>query len=161
MNRILPYLLIGLIFSSCSSKEIISTDEIVEDYYKAFNERQDLEKFMSFYDKSIILEDMINGDRIIGIEALRSFFDWDNPDFKSMSANSLIVSEKIIEENKAVVKGYFTRFKWNQAEFEAMHFTTILTFDESGKIVKQVDWINYPSTLVDYSKRSNSNKWIK
>ncbi len=161
MNRILSYLLIGLIFSSCASKEINNIEKTVEDYYKVFNKRQDLDRFMSFYDESIVLEDMINGDRIVGKEALRNFFDWDNSDFKNLSANSLIVSEKITQENKAVVKGYFTRFKWNQTEFEAMHFTTILTFDESGEIVKQVDWINYPSTLVDYNKRSNSNKWIK
>ena len=29
-----------------------------------------------------------------------------------------------------------------------------------GKIVRQVDWINYPSSLFDYSNRQNSNLWI-
>jgi hypothetical protein len=150
-----------LIFSSCSNKETNKTEKTVEDYYKIFNERRDLERFMSFYDENIVLEDMINGDRIVGKEELRNFFDWDNPDFQSLAGDKLIVNEKIIQENKAVVKGYFTKFKWNQTEFEAMHFTTLLTFDESGAIVQQVDWINYPSTLVDYNTRSNSNQWIK
>ena len=58
-------------------------------------------------------------------------------------------------------KGYFTPFKWGNAEFEAMYFTTLLNFNEQGKIIKQVDWINYPSTLVDYDNRKNANEWIQ
>jgi hypothetical protein len=62
--------------------------------------------------------------------------------------------------NKVVTTGHFTAFKWGELEIEAMQFTSILTFNSSGKIIKQVDWINYPSYLVDYNNRKNSNKWI-
>jgi len=153
-------LIIGLIFHSCSSKED-SIDKVVEDYYKTFNKRQDFKKFLSFYDEEIILEDIINGDRIIGKKELNNFFDWNNPNFKSLDSNSLIIEDKIIHHNTCVVKGYFSRFQWEQSEFEAMHFTTIITFNKSKKIVRQVDWINYPSTLVNYNERKNSNEWIE
>lgn len=151
---------IGLIFHACSSTES-NIDKTVENYYQTFNKRQDFEKFLSFYDDKIILEDIINGDRIIGKQALSDFFDWGNPNFKSMNPNYLIIEEKMIHNNISVVKGYFSRFQWGESEFEAMHFTSILTFNKSKKIIKQVDWINYPSTLVNYEERKNSNEWIK
>lgn len=153
-------LVAGLIFHSCSSTES-SIDKIVEDYYKTFNKRQDLEKFLSFYDEEIILEDIVNGDRIIGKKELGDFFDWNNPNFKSLDKNSLIIESTIIANNTSVVKGHFSSFQWRNAKFEPMHFTTILTFNERGKIVKQVDWINYPSDLVNYNERKNSNEWIE
>lgn len=154
-------LVIGLLFYSCKTNQSYSTQEIIEDYYQVFNERQAFEDFLDFYADSILLEDIINGDKIVGKQSLRDFFDWSNPDFECLEANSLYVLEQVVNKNKAVVKGYFTAFKWGDATFEAMHFTTILTLNESGKIVKQVDWINYPATLVNYNERKNSNEWIK
>lgn len=154
-------ILILLIFSACQSQQDSSIDKSVDDFYRVFSQRQDFEQFLSFYAEDIVLEDMVNGDKIEGKEAMRNFFDWTNPNFELLGENALVVLEKVIDKNKAVVKGYFTPFRWGEAEFEAMHFTTILTFNESGKIIKQVDWINYPATLVDYSNRKNSNDWIK
>ena len=153
-------LVAGLTFHSCSRTES-SIDKIVEDYYKTFNKRQDFEKFLSFYDEEIILEDIVNGDRIIGKKELGNFFDWNNTNFKSLDKNSLVIERTIIENNISVVKGYFSKFQWGDFKFEPMHFTTILTFNESKKIVKQVDWINYPSSLVNYNERKNSNEWIE
>jgi hypothetical protein len=134
---------------------------IVEEYYETFNKRQDFNKFLSFYDEKVILEDIVNGDRVIGRKELTNFFDWNNPNFKSLDSNSLIIESIIIDNKTSVIKGYFSRFQWGNSEFESMHFTTILTFNESKKIVKQVDWINYPPTLVNYNERKNSNEWIK
>ncbi len=42
-----------------------------------------------------------------------------------------------------------------------MHFTTLLTVNEAGQIIRQVDWINYPASLVNYNERNNSNEWIQ
>ncbi|MEX0361811.1 MAG: nuclear transport factor 2 family protein, partial [Allomuricauda sp.] len=130
-------------------------------FFKVFNKRQDFERFLDFYDDTVVLEDIINGDRIEGKQALRSFFDWSNPDFELLEESSLVVNEITVDDNRVVVSGYFTPFKWGDTEFEAMHFTTLLTLNESGKIIKQVDWINYPSNLVNYNTRKNSNTWLK
>ncbi|MFT6827204.1 MAG: hypothetical protein ACJAZV_000485 [Roseivirga sp.] len=107
-----------------------------------------------------MLEDMINGDRVEGKEAFSEFFDWKNPDYVKLDSAALYIREQIIDNNKVVTTGHFTAFKWGELEIEAMQFTSILTFNSSGKIIKQVDWINYPSYLVDYNNRKNSNKWI-
>ena len=106
----------------------------------------------------------LNGKQGVSIDIYRvidSLKGSDNPDFKKLEDNSLVIEKKMIGKNYAVVKGYFTKFLWNDTEFEAMHFTTILTFNEFGKITKQVDWINYPANLVNYNERGNSNHWIR
>jgi len=161
MKQVITILIFGLLFNGCSFDKNNTIERIVDDYYKTYNKRQDLDKFIEFYDNHILLEDIINGDRIKGKSALRNFLNWENPNFKILENNSLKITEKIIKENKAVVKGYFTKFQWGENEFESMHFTTILIFNKSDKIIKQVDWINYPNDLVNYDKRKNSNKWIK
>ena len=158
---LLVLLLISMICLSCESKQNAPSKSITDAFYQTYKERKDFEKFIDFYDEQIVLEDMINGDRMEGKKALRTFFDWENPNFECLSAHTLEIEEKIIQANQAVVKGYFSAFRWGTTQFEAMHFTTILTFNEAGKIVKQVDWINYPATLVAYSQRKNSNEWIK
>jgi len=161
MKQLFTLLIFGLFFNACSIEKDSAIERIVDDYYKTYNKRQDIDKFIKFYDNDILLEDIINGDRIEGKIELRSFLDWKNPNFKILESNSLRITEKIIKENKAVIKGYFTKFQWGEHEFESMHFTTILTFNDSYKIIKQVDWINYPTDLVNYNERKNSNKWIK
>ena len=160
-QTLIVFTLLGLVLYACSTEKEDSAENTVDNFFETFNMRQEFDKFLGFYAEDVVLEDMINGDRVVGKEQLRNFFDWDNPDLKIIGPNSLVVSEKIIEQNKAVVKGYFTKFLWQGTEFEAMHFTTILTFNEAGKIIKQIDWINYPTTLVNYNERKNSNHWIR
>ena len=161
MRKVFTLLIIGLCLSNCSTDKDHALESIIEEYFETYDKRQDLDKFLDYYDNNIVFEDIINGDMIIGKSNLRNFLDWGNPNFKMLESNSLKITEKIIQENKAAIKGYFTKFQWGENEFEAMHFTTILVFNDSGKIIKQVDWINYPANLVDYNKRKNSNEWIK
>ena len=152
--------LLLLFLNSCSNDTAqISTK--VDDYYHTMNERNDFEKFLSFYDEEVVLEDIINGDQIEGKTKLKDFFDWENPGFTKLDSNSLVIEQKIMNGNHAVVKGYFTAFKWGENVYESMHFTTLLTFNKEHKIIKHVDWINYPSSLVNYNQRKNSNEWIE
>ena len=157
------YLLVilGQIVGACTLEIDNSTERIVTEYYEVYNKRRDINRFIDFYADDILFEDIINGDRIEGKNNLKLFFDWNDSDFKKLDSNNLIIIETIINGDKAVIKGYFTKFRWGEMEFGPMHFTTILTLNDSRKIIKQVDWINYPSNLVDYNTRKDSNKWIK
>lgn len=152
--------LISVLLLSCSASTP-NTRKVVADYYVTYQAHDDFGKFMEFYDDKVVLEDMINGDKIEGKEALRNFFNWSNPDLQQIGNDFMVVEEVIVEGNKAVAKGYFAPFKYGESEFEAMQFTTILTFNDAGKIVRHVDWINYPNKLVDYNTRKNSNEWLK
>ena len=135
--------------------------ETAEAYYEVYKTRNDFDEFLSFYADEILLEDYINGDKIEGKQALREFLDWGNPNYYALEPYALELKELIVDGNKAVAKGYFSKFKWGEYEFGPMQFVTILTFNENGKIVRHEDWINYPSNLIDYNTRINSNDWIE
>ena len=114
----------------------------------------------SIYDEQMILEDIILGEKMEGKKAFANFFDWNNPNFSKADSLTLIIEEQLFYNNQVMTKGYFTPFNWGDSTFEAMQFTTILTFNDQDKIIKHVDWINYPNNLIDYNKRKNANDWI-
>ena len=130
-------------------------------YYQVYAQRSEFDYFLSFYADSIELKDYVAGEHIIGKEALKDFFDWNNTEFAFIDNVALVVDRVIVDGNQTVATGHFTPFKWKDFEFEAMQFTTILTFNKAGKIVLHEDWINYPTTLLDYQNRKNSNFWIE
>ncbi|MEZ4918551.1 MAG: nuclear transport factor 2 family protein [Saprospiraceae bacterium] len=129
-------------------------------YYAVYAVQKDFDAFMNFYDEHVVLEDIVNGDRIEGKAALQTFFNWDVPGFERMDSVALVIEDQLVDQNKVVTTGYFTPFKWEESLVEAMHFTSILHFNPEGKIIRQTDWINYPAWLVDYENRKNSNAWI-
>ena len=128
------HLLLPIVLLACSHNiEENENTTIVSTYYEIYQERTDFNKFMDFYDEAVVLEDMINGDRIIGKEKLREFFNWNNPDFQLVGDKALIIKDQIIEDQKVVTTGHFTAFKWQDFAVEAMNFTTILYFNEAGQ----------------------------
>ena len=150
----------SLFLNSCTSTEPDISDTTKE-YYSTYQERSDFDKFLNFYDENMVLEDIMLGERMVGKAAFASFFDWNNPKFQKLEAIALFVEQQIIQGKHVVTQGYFTSFKWGDTEVGTMYFTTILTFNDNGKIIKHVDWINYPNELVDYRNRKDSNSWIK
>lgn len=152
--------LVSISLLSCNQEKDLSIKPIVDEYYQTYSEREDFEKFLAFYDSSMVLKDMINGNKIKGTKNLRPFFDWTNPNFELQDSVALIITDQILSKYEVVTSGYFTPFTWHTRYVEAMQFTTILRFNTEGKIVQQVDWINYPSYLVNYETRKNSNIWI-
>lgn len=158
VNRVLCGLLFMALFS-CNKN--VDLAKITDDFYRTYNDRKDHEKFMGFYSDNVVLEDIVNGDSIDGRQKLSSFFDWNNENYSALEPNTLVVFDKLFDKDKAIIQGYFSRFKWGDFEIKRMHFITILTFNKKGKIVKQVDWINYPASLVNYSNRKKSNDWLE
>lgn len=155
------FFLLSLLVLSCKKKETNSIEDTTVRLYEVYAARTDFEQFLSFYDNEMVLEDFIFGERIVGKANFRAFFDWPNPKFQLLEDSALVVEDITANGNKAIVRGYFKRFKWGDHTTERMHFTTILEFNADGKIVKHQDWINYPSSLIDYNKRKNSNDWLK
>ena len=157
---LLCFYLILLSLCACQQKKDSTIQSQTQEYYRTYQERSDFQKFLSFYDDHIVLEDIMMGERKNGKREFAEFFDWENPDFSKTDSLALIINNQIFQDDQVVTQGYFTPFKWREHRFGPMHFTTILTFNTKGKIIKQVDWINYPSSLIDYEKRKNSNEWI-
>ena len=155
------YTLFALSVLSCGqTTKKTALHSTVSNYYDTYKERKDFDAFLEFYDENIILEDVISGDRKKGKKAFAEFFDWNHPSFRPLDSIALIIEKQIIDGREVVTQGYFTPFKWDSIQVGHMHFTTILTFNLKGKIIRQVDWINYPANLIDYQKRDDSNSWI-
>lgn len=159
--KLLSYIILFLGFFSCQQKseqpDIRST---VSEYYETYKKREDFNQFLNFYEDDMVLEDMISGDRKVGKKEFAAFFDWDHPNFKLLDSVSMVIKNQVIDGCDVVTQGYFTPFQWGDIKVGTMQFTTILTFNQNGKIVKHVDWINYPSHLIDYQNRKDSNAWI-
>lgn len=161
MKQLPLLLIIEILFISCTRTGDPDIPKITSQYYQTYSERTDFDKFLHFYADTMILEDMIMGERIEGKQSFARFLDWENQLFSLKDSAALVVTDQVFKENKAVTRGYFTPFSWAGTDVEAMHFTTILEFNEAGKIIKHTDWINYPAYLIDYDKRKNSNAWIQ
>lgn len=88
--------LVSLIGQSCSIPEDQLTAERAKAFYDVYSSRQHFGKFLDYYADSVVIEDMINGDRIVGKKAVSVFFDWSNPAFQLNGTKALVVTEMII-----------------------------------------------------------------
>ena len=160
--RLLIFSLCLSILCACSSNDQqADLKATIAQYYTNYQVRSDFNRFIDFYADSILFEDIINGDRLSGKVAIREFFQWDNPDFRLLDTVAFIIQDQVVDKKMSITKGYFTPFEWSGMRYESMYFTSILEFNKDLKIVKHTDWINYPSSLVDFGQRKDSNKWIK
>ena len=157
--RNLYWSLIGLMLLSCQPK-VSPVQKQVDKFIELYKARSDFEQFLALYHTDMVLEDMITGYRMEGRDAFAEFFNWPDKRFEKISDQTIVVQSTVIENNRAVIQGYFTPFKWDATAVEAMQFTTLLYFDENANIIRHVDWINYPNQLIDYENRMNSNQWI-
>ncbi len=162
MNLKAIYFSVILILAySCKKDRAPSISEIVADYYQVYEKRLNFDQFLNFYSDQFVLEDIIAGSSVSDKLELELFFDWQNPDFRKSNERLFVITNQIIDKQNVVTEGYFMPFYWGDNYYEAMHFTTVLTFNTQGKIVKHRDWINYPANLLDYNSRNDSNEWIR
>lgn len=133
--------------SSDKIKPTYDIKQITQHYYETYAQRKDINEFMAFYAEDVVLTDVIQHVTIEGKPALTRFFDWHNPAFKTLAAQILVIEEQIFTHTQVVTSGYFTEFEWYAKQYPAMQFTTTLTFNEKGKIIKHIDWIDYPHSL--------------
>lgn len=159
MYRVLLLPILTIILSGCHQNSN-AIEETVDNFCQIYAKREKPESLKSFYDERAVLEDIISGVRVEGNLDIINFFDWNNVSYKMKDTVALVVVSKVIGDGSATINGYFTSFEWSGTIYRRMHFTTVLFFNDEHKIIKQVDWINYPNELLDYSKRNDSNLWI-
>ncbi len=94
--KYISFLFVLSLFAAACSTEDNQQQQVersVDEFYQVFNERSDFERFLTFYAEEAVLEDIVNGDRIIGKETLRDFFDWGNPGFEKLDDNTLVIEQ--------------------------------------------------------------------
>lgn len=130
-------------------------------YLQTYAFREDFEKFLSFYAENAVVEDVIRGEQVNGISAIKNFFNWDDGEFSMANSVTHLVTEKInISGNQAIVQGYFMPFEYAGVTLGPWRFITRLEFNEELKISKQTDWINYTPKVI-FNDSPNANLKLK
>ncbi len=120
-----------------------NVEQLAQQYFTLYTKREDFDSFMAFYDDNVVLEDIVYGNHIADKKALRRFFNWTDPKFSMISEHNLVLEKMIVDRYEVVATGYFPVFNYDDKPLGPWRFIIHLTFNEQGKIIHQVDWINY------------------
>lgn len=112
-------------------------------FFKTYSKRQDFDAFLAFYSESIVLEDLVYGERVQGKSALKGFYRWHSGEVELIGEQALEVKEQLFSGNQVVTRGIFLPFYFHGKKMGPWRFVIWQEFDERGRIVKQFDWINY------------------
>lgn len=122
-----------------------------EKYFQVFADRQDWEALLSFYDEKVVFQDLNQDLRFEGIEAFQGFYNWPDSSFSKLSPDQhhLEVEELMVLDTVAIARGHFNPFLWKGQRVEGIEdFTIWLYFNDKMKIVKQLDYIEYPAAFL-------------
>lgn len=115
-----------------------------QEYFKTYALRSDFDKLMSFYDNNAQLQDIVYGKHLKNKHEIRTFFAWEQDDFKRLAGNTILtVTHQTFEKNTVVTQGVFHQFLYHGKTMGPWLFVIIQEFNQNAKIIKQVDWINY------------------
>ncbi|KZN41388.1 hypothetical protein [Pseudoalteromonas luteoviolacea] len=163
MLRNLCLLTLLLFLSACNitpeSERVFTLSEIAKRYVKTYQEREDFDEFLSYYDENVVLEDMLYGIRVNNKRAFGEFFNWAAGDFKILNNEpTFVLTQQVIDEQQRtiVLYGSFNPFVYNTIQFGPWRFTTLLKINEDGLIYYQQDWINYfPRSFINDANNLN------
>ncbi|WAJ72071.1 nuclear transport factor 2 family protein [Catenovulum adriaticum] len=149
---------------STSQQQKLNPEEIKEQtgqYLKIYAFREDFDQFLSFYAENAVVEDVIRGEQVNGLAAIKNFFNWDDNEFSMGNSVTHLVTEQIsVTGNQAIIQGYFMPFEYAGVTLGPWRFITRLEFNEALKISKQTDWINYTPKVI-FNDSPNANLKLK
>ncbi len=124
-----------------------------EDYFARYAARDDWKGFVDQYSPDLVFEDPLANMALISREEFKAFYHWPDPSFSKHPDHpeTLVLEDLVVQGNLTIGTGYFTPFNYQgftYAEDEPMRFAIWLTWNDDGKIIKQVDWIDYPDELL-------------
>ncbi len=134
-------------------------------FFDTYAERSDWEKFCSFYREDMQFHDVILQLHLDSLWQLKRFYQWDSegdqfqklsPDQEHLAVESLVANDSV-----AVARGRVNPFYYSGHLIDVewgMDFTIWLHFDDSLRITKQIDWMEYdPAVLENMLKRVQEN----
>lgn len=138
-------LLFGLfVFLMACSKENKQMG-LAERFFEIYSKRGEIDQMLSFYADDFQYEN-------IGFESetddpkflYEKFYGWSDKAFQYESEKTVEVDEIVVGEKSIVAKGTTKNYTYNGKAVEGTRFVIWLELDESGKIVQQTDWFDYP-----------------
>lgn len=146
---------------SMEKSRAAQVEEVARAFFATFAEREDFEKFCSFYREDLIFEDIMLQLKLDSLWQLKKFYKWDEEGghFKKLSPDQehITIETLVVNDSVAVGTGRVNPFFYYEELIDpewGMAVTFWLYFDESLKIKKQVDWIEYdPEAMESVIKR--------
>lgn len=140
--------LAGLVLVSCNKNEKQEkAKEVAEKYFEAFADRKNYNQIKSFYADSVQYENVIQNTTVLYLETgylLNNIYSWNDKSLVYENNKAVTVKEIISNDSVVVVNGEYNKYTYNGFQYSPMRFTTYLYFDKNYKIIKQVDWYNFP-----------------
>ena len=131
-------------------------EKTAKDFFATFAQRSDWNKFCSFYREDLVFDDIMLQLHLDSLWQFKRFYKWDEegnhfkkltPDQEHLSIETLVANDSV-----AVGRGRVNPFYYYGKLIDAdwgMEFTIWLYFDENFKIIKQVDWMEYDSGVLE------------
>ena len=171
INR-LQLIVILLAVTNCNQTKIAQDDDFeqrtrdrAQEFFETFSERNDWDKFCSFYREDVHFKDITLQLDLDSLWKLKRFYKWDEEGdrFKKMfpGQKHLTLQSLVVEGNTVAGKGHINPFYYDGVLVNSdwgMEFTIWLRFDDNLKIIEQIDWMEYdPGTLESTIKRCREN----
>ena len=156
MFRKVVFLLLQLIFLISCQKEV-STEQPIKDlattFFEHYAERSDWQGFLDLYSDSVYFQDVIFRMELNGKTAFKTFYNWPDSNFMKHPEypETLVLEDLAVNDSSAVGRGYFTPFYYGGMLYDDaknMRFTMWLYFDQQGKIIRHIDFIEYPPSFL-------------
>ncbi|WPP49090.1 nuclear transport factor 2 family protein [Catalinimonas niigatensis] len=152
--------LIIILLTACGPSEEEKFEQQIRskaiDYFATYQQRKDWNKFLSFYHPNIAFTDVALSTRTRGIDAFEKFYNWPDSNFQKMNPaqKHLELQDIITQDSLVVARGHFNPFYWHGEKQEwSGGFTIWLYFDKNLKIRHQVDYIQYPASVILSARR--------
>ncbi|MCB0621607.1 MAG: hypothetical protein KDC43_28135 [Saprospiraceae bacterium] len=145
------------LFSVCRSgnggpSRADQVEQVALQYFATYAEREDWDKLLSFYRSDLEFEDVMLLLELDGLEDFKEFYNWPDTGFHKLVKEEphLILEDLLVNDSTAVGYGFFKPFYWYGTLYgeDQPYFSIVLTFDDSLRIKRQVDFIEYPVDIL-------------
>ena len=159
MNRFLFYSILLFLPVLGNAQETEKIDfksklkAITNGYFLAYNEHN-VDKILRFYDPNAVLIDKYLNNTVTGQKEFKRVateaFQGPSPLYKNLHFKIYGMEQN---DYTMIVRGEMQGIEWDRGYMANWKFRSEILFNEQGKIVKQIDYVDYPEDVLKYSKK--------
>ncbi len=127
------------------------TRNTAQAYFEVYQQREDWDSLLTFYREDIYFKDANLNFEAEGIEAFKDFYNWPDTSFRKIVSDQkhLVLQTMLVQDSVVVGQGRLSPFFWhNELQEWPEDFTIWLYFDQDMKIYRQIDWVRYPTWMI-------------
>ena len=126
---------------------------ITNGYFLAYNEHN-VNKILRFYDPNAVLIDKHLNNTVTGQKEFKRVateaFEGPSPLYRNLHFKIYGMEQ---DGYKMIVRGEMQGIEWDRGYLANWKFRSEIFYSEKGKIVKQIDYVEYPDDVLKYKKK--------